>query len=329
MLILAALAFAQTAPQLGPINTYGDWVVACDNVKRCEMTSLQTESADWPDDHWQLSVTRAAGPAGGWLVELFGEDAPAGVTFQIEGGATVWRGDRLAGAAAQSLVDAMVNGKALLVRDRSGKAVARVSLAGSSAALRFIDAQQGRAGTITAAVAKGPRAAATVPAAAPLPVIAAVRATGAPANLPRALRDQMSRQYDCASNYDPDSLPDLERFALGGGATLVLMPCGAGAYNFSSVPYIVRAGKAQIARFDAATGFGENDGPPMLVNAGFDAKTGELTSFAKGRGLGDCGTAQSFVWDGTGFRLTEQRMMGECRGSTNWLAVWRARSVPR
>ncbi|WP_066656318.1 MULTISPECIES: DUF1176 domain-containing protein [unclassified Sphingomonas] len=329
MLILAALAFAQTAPQLGPMNLYGDWAVACDNVRRCEMTSLQSASAEGADDRWQLSLTRAAGPTGGWVVELFGEDAPVGVTLQVEGAAAVWRGERLVGAAAQSLVDAMVNGKALLVRDRSGKAVARVSLAGSSASLRFIDAQQGRAGTVTAAVAKGPRGAATVPAAAPLPVITAVRAAGTPATVSRALRDQLGSRYECASNYDPGSLPDLERFALGGGATLVLIPCGAGAYNFSSVPYIVRAGKAQLARFDAATGFGENEGPPMLVNAGFDAKTGELTSYAKGRGLGDCGTAQSFVWDGTRFRLTEQRVMDDCRGSTNWLAVWRARAVAK
>ena len=33
--------------------------------------------------------------------------------------------------------------------------------------------------------------------------------------------------------------------------------------------------------------------------------------------------------DGSRFRLTEARGMGECRGSINWLTVWRAKAVPR
>ena len=109
----------------------------------------------------------------------------------------------------------------------------------------------------------------------------------------------------------------------------MLIPCGAGAYNYSSVPYVVTGGKAVLAAFDAVPGWGGEGGPPMLVNAGFDAKTGELGSYAKGRGIGDCGSAETYVWDGTRFRLTEARAMGECRGSINWLTVWRAKAVPR
>lgn len=332
MLILATLALAQAAPQQGPMKTFGDWVVACDNVKRCEMTSLQPEGGDWSG--WQMAVTRDAGPSGGWTVELMGEDAPAGLTVHVEGApaasaAAVWRGTTFVGDEAFKLVAALANGKGVVVQDGAGKSLGRISLSGSSASLRFIDAEQGRAGTVSAVVAKGAKPASMAPAAPMLPVIASVRPAGIPAALPPALLEQLWTQSDCAVNYEGESRPDIERHALGGGATLVLVPCGAGAYNFSSVPYVVQAGKAQIAAFDSQPGWGGDDGPPILVNAGFDAKTGELGSYAKGRGIGDCGSAETYVWDGTRFRLTEARAMGECRGSSNWLAVWRARAVAK
>jgi hypothetical protein len=39
---------------------------------------------------------------------------------------------------------------------------------------------------------------------------------------------------------------------------------------------------------------------------------------------GDCGDSQQYVWDGATFRLVEWKVMGECRGSGEWLTVWRA-----
>ncbi len=332
MLILAMLALAQVAPQQGPMKTFGDWGVACDNVKRCEMTSLMPEGGDWSDNGWQMSVTREAGPTGGWTVELIGEETRAGLTVHVEGApaasaAAVWRGDSFSGGEALSLVTALANGKAVIVRDGAGKVLGRVSLAGSSASLRFIDAEQGRAGTVSAAVAKGAKPASAVPAAPALPVVASIRATGTPAALSSAQLDQLWTQSDCAESYETESQPEVGRHALGGGATLVLVPCGAGAYNFSSVPYVIKAGKAQIAAFDSQPGW-TGDGPPMLVNAGFDARTGELGSYAKGRGIGDCGSSETYVWEGYWFRLSLSGVMGVCRGSINWLTVWRARAVP-
>lgn len=336
MLILA-LALAQSAtaaaPRTGPMETYGDWVVACDNGRRCEMTSLFAQDGSQDDQAWQMAVTREAGPKGGWKIDLFGDDLPPGATIRVEGGpvapAAVWRAGRLDEAAALALAGAMANGRTAVIRDRTGKTLGSVSLTGSSAALRFIDAQQGRAGTVTAAVARGPRPAASVPAAPPLPGIASVRPGGTPATLSPALREKLWRDSKCGENYDDGDRPDLDISALGGGATLVLIPCGAGAYNFSYAPYIVRAGKAAVAQFDMSPAWGEDGGVPLLVNSGFDAKTGELSSYAKGRGLGDCGSAETYVWDGTRFRLVEARSMGECRGSTNWLVTWRARAVAK
>jgi hypothetical protein len=48
-------------------------------------------------------------------------------------------------------------------------------------------------------------------------------------------------------------------------------------------------------------------------------------AFAKGRGIGDCGVGDDYVWDGDRFRLAEQIAMGECRGSVDYITTWRAR----
>src|SRR3546814_3600814 len=65
-------------------------------------------------------------------------------------------------------------------------------------------------------------------------------------------------------------------------------------------------------------------GYPMLVNYGWDAARSTPSSYTRGRGLGDCGGAETYVWDGSQFRLVEARSMGECRGAMKWITTWRA-----
>jgi hypothetical protein len=113
----------------------------------------------------------------------------------------------------------------------------------------------------------------------------------------------------------------------------VLLACGAGAYNVSYVPLVVPAkGGVAAARppaFDAAEPWWEGEGKPMLINAGFDPALGQLSSFAKARGIGDCGTGRDYVWDGARFRLIGQEEMNECRGSRDYIRTWRAEVVRR
>jgi hypothetical protein len=107
-----------------------------------------------------------------------------------------------------------------------------------------------------------------------------------------------------------------------------LVPCGSGAYNFSSVPFVIEDGKAVVARFDQVPGWTESEGIATLVNAGWDPAKAELSSHLKARGVGDCGSSETYVWDGSMFRLVEARAMDECRGSSNWLRTWKAEAVP-
>ena len=95
-----------------------------------------------------------------------------------------------------------------------------------------------------------------------------------------------------------------------------MLNCGAGAYNFSSGIYVGQRNAAgkwtfEPAKFDyGATGFSADSKIPLLVNADWDAASQTISSYSKGRGLGDCGSSESRVWDGTMFRLTDATVMG-------------------
>jgi hypothetical protein len=331
-MLTLALLLALADPTLGEIRTFGDWAVACDNVRHCEMTSLLGEDGDWPEDGpLAASISRAAGPQGGFEIVIDTAKASGTLAVQVDG-VTVATGTpadavlRFRGTAADRIVAALGNGSALSVASPRG-VVTSVSLKGSSAALRFIDAGQGRAGTRTAVVAKGDKPAASVPAAVAPPRIAAQRvAASTPASVSPALRAQMDKVSGC-DEWQSETPGPVETIALGGGATLALLPCGSGAYNSNKVPFVLRDGKATAADIDY-TGDGAG-GAPMLTNAWWDAKTSTLSSHAKGRGIGDCGETATYVWDGKGFRLTELRVMGECRGSFNWLRVFTAQPAYR
>ena len=47
------------------------------------------------------------------------------------------------------------------------------------------------------------------------------------------------------------------------------------------------------------------------------------------RAIGDCGRIDRFIWDGKQFRLAEQRVMPECRGSMARIRVWKVDLVER
>src|SRR3546814_13146340 len=90
-----------------------------------------------------------------------------------------------------------------------------------------------------------------------------------------------------------------------------MLPCGAGAYNFSSAALIAtgKFGKREFTApiFDLQPGWGmKEDGYPMLVNYGWDAARSTLSSYTRGRGLGDCGGAETYV------RSEERRVGKEC-----------------
>jgi len=331
--MLLAIAL-QTMPQPGKVMEYGDWAAACDNGRRCTMTSLMPESAGEDDDFWPgMTITREAGPAGGFTISFPLDKAESGELQVLVDGKMISRAKpagktlRFNNAKAAVIVAAMVSGKRLTVLNFEGSELGSVSLAGSAAALRYFDAEQRRAGTVTATVAKGAKAAGVVPAAPALPRITAVRPTGKAAPVGKALTATLLKRLDCDN--PEDAALTIAAYPLNARETLLLVPCGAGAYNFMSVPMILGGGIAADATFDHVPDFAGGDAHPTLVNAGFDPTTGRLTSYAKGRGPGDCGNSEEYAWDGGQFRLVRATAMNECRGSMEWLTVWRAEVAAR
>jgi hypothetical protein len=268
-----------------------------------------------PEISFDSDVAVAALAAGGRRLPV--------VIVQKEGYPTV----RPASVAA--MLEAIRSHTEIQTLDGSGKRSGKVSLSGSSAALLYIDEQQRRLGTVTALLRKGTRAASSLPAPPALPVIAEVRPMGRAAlsPLPRAKIDRMKRAAGCDMQFSQRDHP-MEARRFRDGAALILVPCSQGAYNGTSLVLVARKADRsdlQPATFDFNASAGEGTGrltPPD--GAYWDEKTGRLASFFKGRGLGDCGAGQDWAWDGSMFRLIRAEAMGECRGSTDYITIWRA-----
>ena len=309
---------APVTPKPGVLKTFGDWQVGCDNGLVCTMASLLPD--DGAGAGATLNLTRDPGPQGRYHA-MSGEgvtDAsgrtPA-TRFTVDG--------RDLGSDANALAAAMANGRVLKVPGGT------ISLKGASAALRYIDAMQGRAGTVTATVAKGAKPAASVPPAPALPIVAAQRLTPYTAKLPASVVATMKRIGRCDLSEGMDSTPSVARTP--DGRLLVIQPCSAGAYNVIGALFVVRGTDVRPAQVDAPAGFdatGADSQTPVhsVVNGDFDRNV--LTSYAKGRGLGDCGVGQTFAWDGSRYRLVSQDEMSECRGNTDYIATWRATMRP-
>lgn len=334
MCLARAPALAQ-APKPGTLESYKDWTIGCDNRNRCEAVSLLPEGGDWPDTPVMLGIVREAGADTHpeiWVSrEAKGRET---LNFLIDGrkiaSATSMDGEAsVQGPQASALAIAMAKGGSMEVRS-GAKRIDQPSLTGSAAALRYMDAKQGRAGTMAALVATGPLARSAVR---PVPAIPLIRRAlipdgAAPPALWREELTALGKFTACADEMkDASSPPDLHR--LSRTETLVLVPCGAGAYNFTAVPVIATGipGRRtfRFASFDYQPGWSEDAAHPMLVNASWAPQTSTLQSYAKGRGLGDCGGSESYVWDGTRFRLIEASAMGECRGAWHWITTWSAK----
>lgn len=329
--LLFAAAAAAASPHPEDLQVYSDWTVGCDNGRACQAVALMPE--DMPDGAATMVVRRDAEAGAAPEIELSLEGA-AGASLEADGRRLPVRlagdgsGQRVPAADVPALVAALRTAKTLRIVGRGGASLGTVSLAGASAALLYMDDRQKRVGTVTALVRPGSKPAASVPPPPPVPAVRAVpvpRAAPAPIGAARiaALRKERGCTIDEVGGPD-----EVETHAIGANQVLILMACGSGAYNVTYIPFVATTagGRVRIApaAFDYDPGWAEGEGP-ALVNADWDAHKGLLGSYAKGRGLGDCGVISEHAWDGARFRLVELSEMGECRGAIDYITTWRAR----
>lgn len=332
------LSFAAAATAADEPKTFRDWMAGCDNIKTCTAISLPPEATETIT---YLRLERPAGPEGTarLLLRLRGEwkKPPSALQLKLDGAAFPSGGKPLSVAADGDVVTLTFSAEdtAALI-DAARKATkltvtapgltGSISLAGSVAAMLWIDEQQGRLATTTALVRKGANT--TVP---PAPALPAVAATPVPPMLDmKAAKHQAERLRAALKKRSPDSCEDGaadgdSAWSLGDKRTLVALACSRGAYNLSSSFFIMPENdpaKAAPLRFADGDGDGGND----LTNASFDPRTGHLAFFAKGRGIGDCGVTGGYAWDGKSFVRTELAMMGECRGIApeDWITLYRS-----
>ena len=312
---------------------FDDWAVACDNRLSCSAVSLLPQGAG---DAYSVLVWigREGGPDGESTIELSG-------AYELRGKIDLFVDNDAAGqlVAARDMARATGPNAFKLIRRlgssysfdlRLGKAsIAAPSLSGLAQALRYMDEQQGRVGSEAALAAIGDKPASL---ARPLPedIRFPLAATDMPPVPPAELSvdEQQAARTMAKCGGRPREFP-VSLHPLDANHVLALVACDAGTDNVSSI-VLVGAGSAgarsfQYARFDFMPGFtGEPGAPPLIVNAQWNPVRGSLSSFARGRPLGDCGTSETYIWDGTMFRLTQARAMPVCRGAWEWPVLWSA-----
>ncbi len=331
-------ASSSRLPAMGRVQIFENWAVACDNRMSCSAVALLPEETTDPYPILPL-IRRDGGPDGAVSISFLTADPLRGkVAFMTDNRRIAelkarQDGLALSGMAALDMIRTM--GRGFSFELRQGKSIlAQPSLAGLSAALRVIDQQQGRIGLRDALVATGDGDPATVKA---VPVPDGAGASQAPAHLAHtghgpasltASEEAAARKLALCEGSGSSAYP-LELHVLDATHILALLPCDAGAYNVSFVP-LVGTGSAgsrsfAVAPFDFVPGdSGDRDAPPIIINARWNARLGILSGFAKGRGLGDCGTSEDYGWDGARFRLREASAMPVCRGAWEWPRIYSA-----
>jgi len=333
-MMLLALAAALLAPHPGKLHLYKDWIVGCDNTRSCEAVALVPEDGD-PGDYLMLTVTRDGVPGAVATLDVpLPDHTPVGARYYLtidgKSPTLIWASTDLEANVllTRGLLDTLAAGSQIALTNAQGKTIATASLGGLAASLLAIDDQQGRVGTSAALKAVGTKPDVASAPAKPLIVVPA-RSNHPARTITAAMATKLIGPDNAKCEYSNGKVaPESWRLDNAHTAVVINHPCGNGAYNFFSSVYILdESGPPHPAAFDADPGMGEA-GDTDLTNGGWDPKTQRITSYAKGRGIGDCGTLQSYAWDGTRFRLSQRTEMSECRGSVNFIRTWTAR-VPR
>src|SRR5262249_15001907 len=117
---------------------------------------------------------------------------------------------------------------------------------------------------------------------------------------------------------------------LGEGKTLYVVECSAGAYQTGSVLFLGDDSGLRALSFpDYSTDYGWS-GNPEGVGESFSDKDKTLNTFAKFRGVGDCGSTAQYHWTGYGFELLEYTYKdcvddGSQNADQDWPVIYKAK----
>ena len=339
LIVASAALFAgplSAQVKLGETKYFKNWAAGCDNGLSCEAVAMLPP--ELPEGMLSLVLARDAGKDAALKINIFGFDSESDRYQLFVDGVLTDTGPitqdiapiKIVGSDALKLARAMVKGSEARLVDGGGKLLGKISLAGSSAALRYVDVKQRRARTASAIVARGKRK--FRGSALALPVINVPRIVATDDIPSTSALVALAEGGSCAQ----ERIGVTQDLVYGLGTVdgkpraLALINCGIGAYNVFNAAYIGTKDaqgkwKFEAAMFDHDSSFPNAKGDlKLIVNADWDAAKQTLATFSKSRGVGDCGRSADYVWDGKMFRLIHARSMEECQGSVDWITVWRA-----
>ncbi len=345
MLVLATMLHvdANAKSGLGVLHDYKDWVVGCDNTRRCEAQGYASDG----EQPAAITVTRDAGPARTpvvsfvydpfddrvldprmWKVQpLTVEAGTLRFHLQAEPGA---HGATVPPGHVRALISRALDLDELrLSMGDMGDKRWSVSLAGAKAALLKMDELQGRVGTPGALVHKGSRAEAAVPnpAAPPAPRPARLpETTQRDRDLEPRIRAVLPHDTSDCPHFDPT-----ERLSLVIRVTptslLVSHVCWRGAYQWGGRLWQVDDQPPFRVRPVGLPGPSGEDAE-LLVGESILASSNELRIHhaAKSRGIGDCYVSREWIWTERGFALLNAAE-SVCKGFAGGLPItlWRTR----
>jgi hypothetical protein len=352
----AGLAISAPVVLAGESRDFRDWHAACDNLRNCSAYGFDTqltgggyirvERGGAPTAQPRIAIVAHA-TEGVTFKLSFDDPALPGLPADVQTGEEVDASDMrrvvFAGERTAALIDALRKAKEIVITRvdppgrKSDTPVSKISLGGAAAALLWIDEQQKRLGTATALVRRGDKPDSSVP---PQPkppvVVAATGLQGAAADKTPPQRDRAAMKKKAVQQCGEGDEGELEdAIALSADTFLYPIRCpgSSGAYNHSYTFLIAKAGQpqaAQVAKFrwPARIGNKRQDAgsEDFLINADFSNADMTMRSFSKGRGIGDCGDEESWIFDGKVFRLAEVKSMPHCRGvpADDWPVLYRA-----
>jgi len=310
--------------------TFKDWAVACDNTRHCEATGFQAEGADEPVQLW---LARDAGPGTPVRARLAAASGAGPLRLRLRGFSTGPTGadDALPAADVAAFLARAADASEAEVSD--GKQRFVLSLAGLKAALLKMDEAQGRLGSVDALVRKGTRPA--TQALPPLPVPALPRAALPPprpadaALAAAVLRAVQPR--DCWAELPDAEGPATAVLRVSATQLVVMRECLRGAYQGSSALWLAADKPPHAPRRLRLPMPGQAQGSEDDMATMATLEGGELSSWAKARGVGDCGESARWAWNGQGFALLEAAEAPLCRGFAGGgfaLRTWVSRRAP-
>jgi hypothetical protein len=296
-----------------PVNiSFKDWQVNCDEYNQCEATTNSSQikngisdyifslSRGEFQDYWEISlIANGSDPSENSTIKItLADEDLEFISSQNFAAYGLLNQYYFLGEKAQILFDMLMPADSAQIS--FDDKVANFSLSGLSASLLFIDERQDEIGTERMA-SEPPR-----------------NITIVTSREPDPFPDMLRREHEnptisgCEPLAELVHKDDFQSFRLDATHTLYLVPCFAGAYNFSHVAYVKGDYETKMEIFASYWEESGWSGTQYLVNSWFIEKQNIIVDFSKARGLGDCGTSGVWQWDKYSFKLLQYSAKSKC-----------------